>query len=419
MPGDRRRRAFAAGWTPSPTSAAESSRSLHVAAVPRHPATHRLLRSGITLRRRVENRKGVWQLEAALRRRPLRAGGAGRPEPCRRAFLDLLGRACCATRELTAGREAADAARRASRVGPRRDRIEVVRGHGRRARRCAASPPRFVEVEAEVVKGDGDRLDMRRARRCARPARRPSDGAARSSPGSSRSSRRRRPRSRTAPSGRLRALLVEQYETMLANDPGVRLGKRSPRRCTSLRVATQALARPAARGTRARSPPDWAEPLRVELAWLGAGCSGRFATSTSCSSTSTPRRARSKDDDARAFRRLRRPARGQERERRPARRCSKRWRATATSSCSTSSRERPPRRQATCDERRWPRSRPASIAPPAPGRQGAAEATRPTTSSTASGSRPSGHATRPSSPRRELGKRGREASSSGRRSSRT
>ena len=50
---------------------------------------HRLLRSGITLRRRVENRKGVWQLKlpSDVGRFELEAPGGPTPP---RAFLDLL-----------------------------------------------------------------------------------------------------------------------------------------------------------------------------------------------------------------------------------------------------------------------------------------------------------------------------------------
>jgi CHAD domain-containing protein len=55
---------------------------------------------------------------------------------------------------------------------------------------------------------------------------------------------------------------------MLANDPGVRLGK-DPEALHQLRVATRR-ARSLLRAARGLVAPDWAEPLRTELGWLGS-----------------------------------------------------------------------------------------------------------------------------------------------------
>ena len=148
-------------------------------------------------------------------------------------------------------------------MGGRGQRIEVVVDHvaALEGSRVASS---FAEVEAEVVKGDGAGLEA--VEKALRKA-----GAKR---GDDEPKLARVLGLEPQPAmeqddsvGRLRALLVEQYETMLANDPGVRLGE-DPEALHHLRVATRR-SRALLRAARGLIAPDWAEPLRVELAWLG------------------------------------------------------------------------------------------------------------------------------------------------------
>ncbi|MBA3427823.1 MAG: CHAD domain-containing protein, partial [Actinobacteria bacterium] len=67
--------------------------------------------------------------------------------------------------------------------------------------------------------------------------------------------------------GTLAAELRRQYERLLAHDPGLRLGT-DPEELHGFRVATRRL-RAFLRAGRELLEPEWAEPLRDELRWLG------------------------------------------------------------------------------------------------------------------------------------------------------
>jgi CHAD domain-containing protein len=163
--------------------------------------------------------------------------------------------------------------------------------------RTAAS---FSELEAEVVAGDGTPLTaIGKALRKA--------GAKR---GDERPKLRRvlvvdepepAPES-TDPATRLRGLLVEQYEAILANDPGVRLGE-DPEALHQLRVATRR-SRALLRAARGLVPPEWGEPLRAELSWLG-GLLGPVRDLDVLLEHLDAEAATLGGEDARAFRRLR------------------------------------------------------------------------------------------------------------------
>jgi CHAD domain-containing protein len=104
------------------------------------------------------------------------------------------------------------------------------------------------------------------------------------------------------PIGRLRELLLEQYEMMLANDPGVRLGK-DIEALHQLRVATRR-SRALLRAARGLVAAEWAEPLRRELAWLG-GLLGPVRDADVLLEHLDAEAGALEGDDARAFRRLR------------------------------------------------------------------------------------------------------------------
>ena len=89
---------------------------------------------------------------------------------------------------------------------------------------------------------------------------------------------------------------------MLANDPGVRLGK-DIEALHQLRVATRR-SRALLRAARGLVAAEWAEPLRRELAWLG-GLLGPVRDADVLLEHLDAEAGALEGDDARAFRRLR------------------------------------------------------------------------------------------------------------------
>jgi CHAD domain-containing protein len=259
-------------------------------------AGRRLLDAGITLRRRVENRVGVWQLKLPSDEGRFELEERGGPARTPEAFLGLMpallrgGAALEPVAKLRTRRAGVSVGTRADRVEVVVDTVAVLDGT-----RVAAS---FAEAEAEVVAGEGSALDgigkaLKKAG--ARPAGAESKlarvlGREEESPAAE------------GPLERLRALLVEQYRAMLANDPGVRLGE-DPEALHQLRVATRR-ARALLRAARGLVSPDWGEPLRDELKWLG-GLLGPVRDLDVLLEHLDSEAATLEADDARAFRRLR------------------------------------------------------------------------------------------------------------------
>lgn len=226
----------------------------------------RLARSGVTLRHRVENGRGLWQLKvprgAARLEIELAGGPAGPPGEIVRLLPALTRRA-----------ELVPAARlRTRRVGVRVqddgrsvadvtfDSVSVM--DGRRVTRT------FEELEIELL--DGDERSLRRIEKALRRAGagdeegRPKvvqalglqlDG----DPG---------PAEPPTTVEALRAMFELQLERMLAHDPGTRLGT-DPEDLHQLRVATRRL-RAFLRAARPVLVPEWGEELRAELGWLGS-----------------------------------------------------------------------------------------------------------------------------------------------------
>jgi CHAD domain-containing protein len=257
-------------------------------------ADRRLLRAGITLRRRVENRAGVWQLKlpADDGRFELEVrGGPGKPPS---AFVDLL------AASLRAGTVVEPVARMRTRregvsVGTSVDRVEVVVD----TVTVVGTRSGFVEIEAEVVAGDGSALPgigqaLRKAG--ASPARHTSKlarvlgEAGRPAEGDG------------DPVAKVRDGVVAQYEAILASDPGVRLGE-DPEALHQLRVATRR-SRAILRAARGLIAADWTEPLRAELKWLG-GLLGPVRDLDVLLEHLDSAAASLEEEDARAYRRLR------------------------------------------------------------------------------------------------------------------
>jgi CHAD domain-containing protein len=258
---------------------------------------HRLLDAGITLRRRVENRAGLWQLKLPSddgRFELEERGGPSRPPESFLRLLPALLRGGAVLEPVAKLRT-----RRAGvSVGPGADRIEVVVDTVSvlDGNRTASS---FSEAEAEVVAGEGSALGaIGKALRKA--GARPGDGRSKLARILGRDEEV--PDADGGPLERLRRLLTEQYGSILANDPGVRLGE-DPEALHQLRVATRR-ARALLRAGRGLVAPEWAEPLRAELAWLG-GLLGPVRDLDVLLEHFDAEAARLEGDDARAFRRLR------------------------------------------------------------------------------------------------------------------
>jgi CHAD domain-containing protein len=258
----------------------------------------RLLRSGITLRRRVEARKGVWQLKLpsddGRYELELPGGALEPPERFARLLQALLrdGAGLEPAARLRTRREGVVVGTDGERVEVTIDRVSVLD-----ERRVISS---FAELEAEVVAGNGAQL--RTVEKTLRKA-----GARR---GDSQPKLRRVLELPAAPpdpepadaTARLRRLLAAQYETILANDPAVRLGE-DPEALHELRVATRR-SRALLRAARGLVEPEWAEPLRDELAWLG-GLLGPVRDLDVLLEHLDAEAATLGGDDLRAFRRLR------------------------------------------------------------------------------------------------------------------
>lgn len=225
---------------------------------------YRLARAGVTLRHRVENRRGLWQLKLPRvdSRLELEEGGeAARPPTALRRLLPGL----------TRGSKLVPVARlRTRRAGVRvqdngssladvfLDSVSVLEG-----RRVARA---FEEVEIELV--DGDRSDLRRLTKALQRA---GAGDEETRPKVVQALGLQlvetRPAADPATSAdALRGMLALQLGRMLTHDPGTRHGD-DPEDVHQLRVATRRL-RAFLRAARPLLAPEWADGLRLELGWL-------------------------------------------------------------------------------------------------------------------------------------------------------
>jgi CHAD domain-containing protein len=222
----------------------------------------RLARHGVTFRHRLEKGTGLWQLKLprGAARIELELGGPPARPPSE--LVDLLA-AHLRGSELV-------------RVARLRTRRQVVQADGAEVVDDAVAvldgqrvTARFRELEVELL--DGDEETLRRLEQALRDA-----GA---EPGVFKPKLYRAldltyPPEDTelpddAPPGEvLRTALEEQYDKLLAHDPGTRLGT-DPEDLHQMRVATRR-ARAFLRAARPLLDQAWSEPLREELGWLGS-----------------------------------------------------------------------------------------------------------------------------------------------------
>jgi CHAD domain-containing protein len=222
----------------------------------------RLARHSVTLRHRLEDGAGLWQLKLPRGAARIELEEPGPPARPPKAFLDLL---VAYLRGSELGRVARLRTRRQSRRvdGAEIDDDSVAVLEGQRV------TARFRELEVELIDGDEDALH--RLEKALRDA-----GA---EPGEFTPKLYRvlelvyPPETIELPADAsagevLRAALAEQYDRLLAHDPGTRLGTDSED-LHQMRVATRR-SRAFLRAARPLLDPDWASELRGELGWLGS-----------------------------------------------------------------------------------------------------------------------------------------------------
>jgi CHAD domain-containing protein len=222
----------------------------------------RLARHGVTLRHRVEDGTGVWQLKVPRGEHRVELEEPGPPARPPSKLLDLL------VAHLR-GRELVRVARlRTRRQTQRADGAEIVDDsvavlEGQRV------TGRFRELEVELL--DGDENVLRRLEHALREAGAEPEGDL--TPKLYRVLDLTYPPESpelppdAAPVDVLRAALADQYAQLLDHDPGTRLGS-DPEDLHDMRVATRR-ARAYLRAARPLLDRAWAKELRDELGWLG------------------------------------------------------------------------------------------------------------------------------------------------------
>ncbi len=222
---------------------------------------HRLAQHGVTLRHRVENGKGLWQLKLPRGVARLELEAEGGPVAPAEAMLALLP-------AYLRGRPIVPVARlRTRRSGVRAQGAEIVHDSvdvldDQRVSR------RFDELEVELL--EGDEKALRRIEKALRGAG-AGDGEHRPKVFQALDLEYERepvPAAKDASAGEvLLAQVALQYERLLAHDPGTRLGT-DAEDLHQFRVATRRL-RAFLRAGRELLDPDWADRLREKLRWLG------------------------------------------------------------------------------------------------------------------------------------------------------
>ena len=223
----------------------------------------RLVRAGVTLRHRVENGRGLWQLKLPRGAARLELEVQGGPREAPSEMVELLP-------ALTRGRELAPVARLRTRRGG-----VLVRANGRPGAEVTFDRVsvldgqrvvrRFDELEAELVGGDEKLLaGIERALLEAGAV----SGAGRPKLVQALELEGDEPAGDpTSTVAALRTMFRRQLGALLVHDPGTRRGD-DPEDLHQLRVATRRT-RAFLRAARPVLAPEWAGTLRDELRWLG------------------------------------------------------------------------------------------------------------------------------------------------------
>jgi CHAD domain-containing protein len=228
---------------------------------------YRLARAGITLRRRTEQGRGLWQLKlpVAGARKELELPGPPGPPPSPLQELlvaHLRKKPLTEIATIRTQRQGIRVTRRHDGIADVfLDRVSVL--DGRRVIR------RFREIEIELVKGQarilGDLEERLRKAGAGDHDGRPKLARALDLPAFPTPD----PPATDAPlRDHLAYSVMRQCRALLAHDPGTRLGE-DPEHLHQMRVATRRL-RAILRAAAPLLVPTWAEPLREDLAWLSA-----------------------------------------------------------------------------------------------------------------------------------------------------
>jgi CHAD domain-containing protein len=226
----------------------------------------RLARAGVTLRRRVEARAGLWQLKlprgVTRLELELPGGPAGPPAGLRDLLTPYLrGAELAPVAQLRTHRAGVRAELDGAAAEVTVDAVSVLLG--RRVER------RFRELEVELVEGE-DGKALRRLEKTLRAAG-ATDGDIRPKLLQALDLPAPEPPPRPAAGMPLReylsAMLLAQVRALVYHDPGTRLGT-DPEELHQLRVATRRL-RAYLRAAEPFLDVAWAEALRAELGWLG------------------------------------------------------------------------------------------------------------------------------------------------------
>ncbi len=217
-----------------------------------------LLRLGISLRRRIENGKSVWQLKLPREDGRLELEGEGGPAGPPDELESVL-RAPLHDRQLQplASLRTHRSGRLVDGAEVTLDEVDVLEGQH--------VVSRFSEIEAELVM-DQPELLAALEKRLRRSGAHPTDG-------SSKLQRvvdpdlPKQPGKRASAVAHLRAMLRAQHDKLVGHDPGVRVGG-EPEDVHAMRVAVRRT-RAVLRATKPMLDPHWVDELRSELEWLG------------------------------------------------------------------------------------------------------------------------------------------------------
>jgi CHAD domain-containing protein len=228
-------------------------------------ADRALARAGITLRRRVQNRRGLWQLklpgEGERLELEVPGGPAAPPEELSTLLVGVLrDRALEPVAVLRTRREGVRARENGRAVADVTiDRVSVL--DGRRVRE------RFVELEVEALPGGAPTLpSLERVLLDAGAVR--GDGRSKAFRALGYFPLEPRVPPPWAPAlEHVRAMIALQVGELIAHDPGTRLGT-DAEELHQARVATRRM-RAVLRAARPLLDPGWIKSLRAELAWLG------------------------------------------------------------------------------------------------------------------------------------------------------
>jgi CHAD domain-containing protein len=183
----------------------------------------RLARSGVALRRRLENGTNTWEVELPEAPRRVALAAPGGPAEPPQLISDLL-------RAIVRDGELVEILTVQTRRDGSHDEVSLLEDNT------------VVEAFVREWRDDDPGLDVLRL-----PA-------------------RQVPAKKASPHERIQVRIGEQYEEMLAHDPGARLGN-EPEAVHKFRVAIRRL-RSALRSARPMVDRVWADQLRAELDWL-------------------------------------------------------------------------------------------------------------------------------------------------------